>query len=62
MDFDEIIPSILDVRNLSTQFNTLDGVVHAVNNVSFTIDEGETMAIVGESGCGKSVSFLSLLR
>ena len=62
MDLDEIIPSILDVRNLSTQFNTLDGVVHAVNNVSFTIDEGETMAIVGESGCGKSVSFMSLLR
>jgi oligopeptide transport system ATP-binding protein len=62
MDVNEVIPSILDVQNLSVQFNTLDGIVHAVNNVSFTIDQGETMAIVGESGCGKSVSFLSLLR
>jgi oligopeptide transport system ATP-binding protein len=56
------MPPVLDVRNLVTRFYTLDGVVHAVNGVSFTLDEGETLAIVGESGCGKSVTMLSLLR
>jgi oligopeptide transport system ATP-binding protein len=56
------MPPILDVRNLVTRFYTLDGVVHAVNGVSFTLQEGETLAIVGESGCGKSVTMLSLLR
>ena len=54
--------TVLDVRNLITRFYTLDGIVHAVNGVSFTLDEGETLAIVGESGCGKSVTMLSLLR
>jgi oligopeptide transport system ATP-binding protein len=53
---------ILDVRNLRTRFHTLDGVVHAVNGASFTLDEGETLAIVGESGCGKSVTMLSILQ
>jgi oligopeptide transport system ATP-binding protein len=54
--------TILDIRNLTTRFNTLDGIVHAVNGVSFTLDEGETLAVVGESGCGKSVTMLSILQ
>jgi oligopeptide transport system ATP-binding protein len=53
---------VLDVKNLVTRFHTLDGVVHAVNGVSFTVDRGETLAIVGESGCGKTMTMLSLLR
>ncbi len=53
---------LLDVRNLETQFKTPEGVVHAVNGVSFTLNEGETLGVVGESGCGKSVSMLSCLR
>jgi len=52
---------LLEVRGLSTQFHTISGVIHAVNNVSFILDEGETMALVGESGCGKSVTMLSLI-
>jgi oligopeptide transport system ATP-binding protein len=40
----------------------MDGTVHAVNDVSFILDEGETLAIVGESGCGKTVTMLSILR
>lgn len=53
---------LLEVGDLRTQFRTDDGVVHAVNGVSFSIDEGETLGIVGESGCGKSVTALSILR
>jgi oligopeptide transport system ATP-binding protein len=56
------VQPILEVKNLTTKFNTLDGTVHAVNNVSFILDERETLAIVGESGCGKTVTMLSLLR
>jgi oligopeptide transport system ATP-binding protein len=52
---------ILEVKNLATQFFTPNGIVHAVNGVSFTLEEGETLAIVGESGCGKSVSALSIM-
>jgi len=55
-------PRVLDVTDLATQFKTPDGIVHAVNGVSFHLDQGETLGIVGESGCGKSVTVLSLLR
>ena len=55
-------PNILDVKNLKTRFHTEQGVVHAVNGLSYSIEEGESVGIVGESGCGKSVSVLSLLR
>jgi oligopeptide transport system ATP-binding protein len=54
--------SLLDVQGLETTFNTPDGVVHAVNGVSFSLKEGETLGVVGESGCGKSVTMLSALR
>ncbi len=54
--------NLLEVNNLKTQFFTQDGVVHAVNGISYTVDKGETLAIVGESGCGKSVSVMSLIR
>jgi oligopeptide/dipeptide ABC transporter ATP-binding protein len=53
---------LLDVRNLSTQFPTRGGVVRAVDDVSWDVKEGETVALVGESGCGKSVSALSIMR
>jgi oligopeptide transport system ATP-binding protein len=53
---------LLDVQGLETQFRTPDGVVHAVNGVSFSLKEGETLGVVGESGCGKSVTMLSVLR
>lgn len=54
--------TLLEVKGLKTQFFTQDGVVHAVNGISYTVDEGETLAIVGESGCGKSVSVMSLIK
>ncbi len=54
--------ALLEVKGLRTQFFTQDGVVNAVNGVSFYVEEGETLGIVGESGCGKSVSVLSVMR
>ncbi|MEO7743449.1 MAG: ABC transporter ATP-binding protein [Usitatibacter sp.] len=53
---------LLEVEGLKTHFFTRDGVVRAVDGVSFTIQPGETLALVGESGCGKSVTSLSILR
>ncbi len=53
---------LLEVMNLQTQFFTQDGVVHAVNGISYNLQEGECLGIVGESGCGKSVSVLSIMR
>jgi oligopeptide transport system ATP-binding protein len=53
---------LLEVRDLVTRFYTEEGVVHAVNSISYSLDEGESMALVGESGCGKSVSVLSMMR
>ncbi|HUV94773.1 MAG TPA: ABC transporter ATP-binding protein [Anaerolineae bacterium] len=54
--------AMLQVRDLRTQFFTQDGVVCAVNGISFHLDEGDTLGIVGESGCGKTVSMLSMMR
>ena len=51
-----------EVHNLKTYFYTQDGVVKAVDNVSYDVNRGETIALVGESGCGKTVSALSILR
>ena len=53
---------LLEVKGLKTQFFTQDGVVHAVNGITYQLNEGETLGIVGESGCGKSVGVMSLLR
>jgi peptide/nickel transport system ATP-binding protein len=54
--------ALLEVRGLKTYFFTRDGVVRAVDGISFSVLRGETLAIVGESGCGKSVTSLSILR
>jgi peptide/nickel transport system ATP-binding protein len=54
-------PDLLCVEELTTQFHTLDGIVRAVDGVSFTIPRGSTMGLVGESGCGKSVTALSIM-
>jgi len=52
---------LLEVQGLETQFITPDGTVHAINGVSFSVANGETIGLVGESGCGKSVTMLSVL-
>jgi peptide/nickel transport system ATP-binding protein len=54
--------SLLEVEGLSVRFDTDDGPVHAVDGLSLTLGESEVLGVVGESGCGKSVSFMSLLR
>jgi oligopeptide/dipeptide ABC transporter ATP-binding protein len=54
--------ALLEVKNLRTTFFTGDGPVHAVDNVSFNVRKGEALALVGESGCGKSVTAMSIMR
>jgi oligopeptide transport system ATP-binding protein len=56
------IQPLLEVSHLSTQFNTDEGVVHAVTDLSYRLEEGEILGVVGESGCGKSVHALSIMR
>jgi oligopeptide transport system ATP-binding protein len=53
---------LLEVKGLVTEFHTQEGIVHAVNGISYSLKKGETLAIVGESGCGKSVGALSIMR
>src|SRR5689334_11592620 len=52
---------LLEVKGLHTSFHTRDGVVRAVDGIDFTVDRGEIMGLVGESGCGKSVTSLSIM-
>jgi ABC-type dipeptide/oligopeptide/nickel transport system ATPase component len=54
--------ALLQVENLRTSFFTAEGAVHAVDNVSFNVRRGEAVALVGESGCGKSVTAMSIMR
>jgi oligopeptide transport system ATP-binding protein len=56
------VVALLKVNNLETKFFTDEGTVHAVNGISYQLEEGECLGIVGESGCGKSVSMLSVMR
>lgn len=53
---------LLEVKHLKTQFRTKRGTVTAVDDVSFSVNQGDTLGIVGESGCGKSVTSLSILQ
>jgi peptide/nickel transport system ATP-binding protein len=57
-----LVPPLLEVRGLRTHFATDDGVVRAVDGVDLSIDRGETLGVVGESGCGKSVTAMTVLK
>jgi ABC-type dipeptide/oligopeptide/nickel transport system ATPase component len=52
----------LEVKNLETRFKARSGYLHAVNGVSFSMQKGEMLGVVGESGCGKSVTMMSLIK
>ena len=54
--------TILNINNLSVDFDTEYGIFHAVDNVSFTVSKGQVVGIVGESGCGKTVTTLAIMR
>ena len=54
--------NLIEFKNLKTYFYTEDGIVKAVNDVSFKIKKGEVVCVVGESGCGKSVTAMSPMR
>ena len=58
----KIAEPVIEVEDLRTIFHTQDGDVHAVNGLSFRLDKGELLGVVGESGCGKSVTVMSLLK
>src|SRR6266496_4965538 len=65
MDLDEKPagePALLDIRGLKTHFATDDGIVQAVDGVDLTVERGETVCVVGESGCGKTVTAMSVLK
>ena len=53
---------LLNVKNLSISFKTKSGIIQAVRNISFSINSGDTLGIVGESGCGKSITNLAIMR
>lgn len=59
---EKIMPPLLEIKNLKTRFFTSDGVVKAVNDVSYSMESGEILGVVGESGCGKSVHALSIMQ
>ena len=54
--------NVLEVKNLKTYFFTDEGIVKAVDDVSFSVEKGKTLGLVGESGCGKSVTAMSISR
>ena len=62
MTMNNSAPPLLQVENLQAHFRTADGINRAADGVSFAVAAGETLAVVGESGCGKSVTAMSLLR
>ena len=53
---------LLEINNLKVEFDVRDGVVHAVDGVTFTINRGETLGVIGESGCGKSITAKAVMR